>query len=239
MVLARCYTLRLNSTYSTKSGISAPQINRYVGELLLMTVILTSNGLCSPAIIEMYMKLFNTGFKKVAIVVTADPVYREKNWKAVSTKDEFDKIGFGTAFFDIEYSSPNGLFEYDILFFIGGNPFYLLNQMRKTHTDSTLHELLSNGKVISGSSAGSMVLGNTIVLINEFEPQMNNDIGLTDFTGVGLTNINLCPHYSKYINRYEKFEERIRFVEKTHTIKVTCINDGEAIIIDGGKISKI
>ena len=204
-----------------------------------MPVILTSNGLSSPAIILTYKKLFNAGFKKAAIVVTADPDYREKNWKAVSTKDEFDKIGFCVDFFDIEYSSHDRLFEYDILFFIGGNPFYLINQIRKTHTDKTLHELLSMGKVISGLSAGSIVLGNTIILINEFDPQMNNNIGLSDFTGVGLTNINLCPHYSKYINKYENFDKRIALVEKAYNIKITCINDGEAIIIDDGKILKI
>lgn len=178
-----------------------------------MPIILTSNGLSSKAIIETYTKLFNTGFKNVAIVVTADPDYREKNWVAVNTKCEFEKIGFCVTFFDIEYSLPNKLFEYDTLFFIGGNPFYLINQIRKTHTDCILQQFLSSGKIISGSSAGSMVLGNTIVLINEFDPQMNNDIGLSDFTGVGLTNINICPHYSKYLTLYENFNERIILVE--------------------------
>jgi dipeptidase E len=68
---------------------------------------------------------------------------------------------------------------------------------------------------------------------------MNDEIGLTDFTGVGLTNINLCPHYSKYVNRYDLFEERIRLVEQSHHIIVTRINDGEAIVIDHGKTIKI
>jgi dipeptidase E len=204
-----------------------------------MPIILTSSGLSSQPVIETYTQLFETGFKKAAIIVTADPEYREKNWHAVSTKDELDHIGFQTTFFDIEYSSPNGLFDFDVLFFNGGNPFYLLNQIRKTHADSVLRELLANGKIISGSSAGSMVLGETIVLINEFDPQMNREIGLTDLSGVGLTNHNICPHYSKYVNRYDHFEERICLVEQSHHIIVTRINDGEAIVIDHGKTIKI
>jgi dipeptidase E len=204
-----------------------------------MPIILTSNGLCSEAIIDEFTKLLNSGFKKAAVVVTADPEYREKNWKAVSTRNELDNIGFNTSFFDIEFSSPSQLLDYDIIFFNGGNPFYLLNQIRKNQADSILHTLLSNGKIISGTSAGSIVLGGTIALIKELDPQMNEGIGLTDFTGIGLTNINLCPHYSKFINRYENFEERICLVERTQNIKVTRINDGEAIIIDNGQVVKI
>ncbi len=119
----------------------------------------------------------------------------------VSTKKEFEKIGFVTDFFDIDYTSPRLLVHYDIIHFNGGNPFYLLNQIRKTNALEIIKELLFQGKVISGSSAGSIVLGENISLILEFDPQMNEIVNLTNFKGVNITNINLCPHYSKYINR--------------------------------------
>lgn len=204
-----------------------------------MPIILTSNGILSERINESYTKLFSTGSRKAAIVVTADPEYRERNWKAVSTKSQLETIGFDTAFFDIEFSPPSLLLDYDVLFFIGGNPFYLLNQIRRTHTDLVLHELMSRGKVVSGFSAGSIVLGESIALVREFDPQMNSGIDLTDFRGLGLTNINLCPHYSKYLTRYDNFEERIHLVEKTFDIRVTRLNDGEAIIIEDGQVTRI
>jgi dipeptidase E len=166
----------------------------------------------------------------VAIVVTADPEYREKDLKAVRTKSIFEDIGFIVDFFDIEFSSPKLLLEYDVIYFIGGNPFYLLDQIRKTHTDAVLKEMISVGKIISGASAGSIVLGTTIELIHEFDPQMNDNVGLKDFTGVKLTEINLCPHYSRFIIRYDNFEERICKVEHTFNIVITRINDGEVII---------
>ena len=204
-----------------------------------MAVILTSNGLSCQSIIEKYIEIYNKGFKRVAIVVTADPEYREKDLKAVSTKNTFEDIGFSTDFFDIEFSSPKLLLEYDVIYFIGGNPFYLLDQIRKTHTDVVLREMITVGKVISGASAGSIVLGTTIELIHEFDPQMNDDVGLTDFTGVKLTEINLFPHYSRFINRYDNFEERICKVEHTFNIVVTRMNDGEALIINNEEITKI
>lgn len=204
-----------------------------------MPIILTSNGLSSEKVVEVFKHLSDSGLKKAAIVVTADPVYRKDDWNVVSTKKKLDEIGFSTDFFDIEFTPPDQLLDFDIVFFIGGNPFYLLNQMRCTHTEKILREMLSKRKVVSGSSAGCIVLGQTIVLINEFEPQMNADVGLTDFTGLGITTINLCPHYSRYIDRYEKFEERICRVEQSQNISITRINDGEALIIDGENIAKI
>jgi dipeptidase E len=204
-----------------------------------VSIILTSNGLTSEPVINVYLDLFKSGYKKSAIIVTADPVYREKNRKAEATKRIFDEIGFETDFFDIEFTPPYLLSKCDIVFFIGGNPFYLLNQVRKSHAIDVLKELAKTDVVISGSSAGSIILGRTIALIKEFDPQMNDMVGLTDFTGVHLTEINLCPHYSSYINRYENFEERICLVEKAVNINITRINDGEAIIINNDKLVRV
>ncbi|MFA6941529.1 MAG: Type 1 glutamine amidotransferase-like domain-containing protein [Clostridiaceae bacterium] len=91
----------------------------------------------------------------------------------------------------------------------------------------------------SGASAGSIVLGTTIELVHEFEMNMNDNIGLTDFTGADITEINICPHYSRFINRYNNFEERICKVENKYNISVNRINGGEAIIVDNNSIIKI
>lgn len=197
-----------------------------------MNLILTSDGLSSQRIIDEFADLYKKGLREVAIVVTADPEYREKDWYAVKTKEVLDSIGFTSEFFDIEFSHPEGLLNNDIVYFIGGNPFYLLKQIRETHTDLILKELASEGKVISGASAGSIVMGTTIGLIYELDPDMNKSAELTDFTGVGLTKINICPHYSGFINRYDNFEERICKVENENNISIARINDGQAIIVD-------
>lgn len=204
-----------------------------------MKLILTSDGLSSQPIIDKFADLFRAGFKKAAIVVTADPEYREKDWYAVKTKEVLDSIGFTSEFFDIEFSSPKQLHDYDIVYFIGGNPFYLLKQIRETHTDIVFKELVSKGKVISGASAGSIVMGTTIGLIYELDPDMNKSTELTDFTGVGLTKINMCPHYSRFINHYDNLEERICKVEHECNISIVRLDDGQAIIVNDDLSSTI
>lgn len=204
-----------------------------------MAIILTSDGLSSELLIDKFKELFEAGFRNAAIVVTADPEYREKDWHAVKTKNVFDSIGIVSEFFDIEFSSPSLLLEYDIVFFIGGNPFYLLKQIKETHADLVLKEIISKGNVVSGASAGSIVLGTTLELIHEFDAKMNENVQLTDLSGVSLTKVNICPHYSRFINRYNNFEERICKVENKYNISIARINDGEAIIVDNGKITKL
>ena len=204
-----------------------------------MAIILTSDGLSSESIIQQYIYLYDQGLNKASIVVTADPDYREKDWHAVRTKEILQSIGFYVDYFDIEFNDSKELLKYDVIYFIGGNPFYLLNQINITHTDNVLKEALKLGKVISGASAGSIVLGTNISLIEEFDPQMNNEVKLINLSSVGLTEINLCPHYSKFVGRYNNFEERICKVEMHNKMRVTRINDGEALVIDDSSVIKI
>jgi dipeptidase E len=204
-----------------------------------MPVILTSNGLTSNSVMSLFASQRRDDFQNAAVIVTADPEYRERNWKAIATKADLESMGYRAAFFDIELTPSNLLYGYDVLFFIGGNPFYLLDQLRKTRTSDVLHTLLKQGRVISGASAGSIVMGRTIALMNEFDPQLNSGIQLNDLSGIGLTSVNLCPHYSKFASSYENFEERIRYVEKANGIMITRINDGEAIVIDHNNVTKI
>ena len=200
-------------------------------------IILTSNGISSPKIKDCFSTLYKNGLRKVAVIVTADPHYREQNYNAVKIKEIFLEMNFQVCFFDIEFKNPEELLDEDLLYFIGGNPFYLLNQIRKTQTDQILRRFLSLGKVISGASAGSVVLGQSIALIEEFNPEMN--IGITDFKGLHLTNVNLCPHYTRYKERYQNFEERIKKVEQTYHLTISRIDDGEAIVDTYGTIKRI
>lgn len=195
----------------------------------IMPIVLTSNGLTGNQIREYFKKL---KYKTVAIIVTADPIYRDQNWKAMSTKEEFNQLGYEVDFIDLEFQSPNQLLKYDILYFNGGNPFYLLHHIRLTNTKIILEKMMQDGKVISGGSAGSVILGQSIALIHEFDPQMNDEVQLEDFTGLNLTDINLCPHFSRYIYRYESFDKRITQFEQNNTIQITRLNDGEAIVLD-------
>jgi len=204
-----------------------------------MSLILTSNGLTSQPIIDYFATYCKISMKNAAIVVTADPDYRTANRRAVHTQKKLLECGYNTVFYDLDFQSAKGLIRYDLAFFIGGNPFYLLRRMRETDAGHILKSMLQDGKIISGSSAGALVMGTTLKLVNEFDSQMNLDVGLHNLDGLSLTNINICPHYSKYSSRYDNFEARICNIEIAKNIEIERMNDGEALFIKDNHVQRI
>lgn len=121
--------------------------------------------------------------------------------------------------------------NYDIVEFIGGNPFYLLQSIRDHHAEDVLREIASN-RVLIGWSAAAFVFGPTLELVNMYSPEMNF-FGLTDLQGLCLTEIEVLPHYEQFLVRVEKFEERCCEYEKRHQVHVIRLNDGEGVLITG------
>ena len=105
---------------------------------------------------------------------------------------------------------------------MGGNTFYLLNKIRESKFDLKLKEAINNGIIYVGSSAGSIILGNTIELALPFD---KNDVNVTDYTGLKLIDGIVVPH----ANRKQEFIEEKR---KQFCDKIYAINDGHGILYD-------
>ena len=193
-------------------------------------LVLCSNGLCGSAIIT-EMKKHISGMSSSAIVVTADNVYKEKNYHVPRCADELAQLGLFTDIIDIDVDSAANLLNYDVVEFIGGNPFYLMNSIRKSHAEPVLRNI-SDRKILIGWSAAVFVFGPSLELANEYTPEMNT-VGLNDLRGLKLTNAEILPHYSRFINRFERFEERCAEYENKHNLSVIRLNDGDAVFING------
>ena len=69
-------------------------------------------------------------------------------------------------------------------------------------------------------------------LVNRYSPEMNF-LGLADLSGISLTEVQILPHYSKYLARFEQFEEKCCIYEEEHHVNVIRLNDGDGVFIDG------
>ena len=122
------------------------------------------------------------------------------------------------------------LTEYDVVEFIGGNPYYLLKSIRKHHAEAVLKDI-ARTKILIGWSAAAFVFGPTLELVNRYSPEMNF-LGLTDLKGLSLTEVQVLPHYSRFLSRFEGFEETCRVYEEEHNGRVIRSNDGDGVIMD-------
>ncbi len=193
-------------------------------------IALLSNGITSE-------KLYNELSKhikgtKAAIVVTADNEYKSENYHIPRCIKELNDLGLTAQLFDFDTQNATELLKYDVVYIIGGNPYYLLNSIRKTNAEAVLKQIAEE-KVLIGWSAGALVLTSSIAIIDKYSPEMNI-VDISDLSGLCLTDTYILPHYSKFLNRYENFEEKCKQYEANNHLQVIRLNDGEGVIISHG-----
>jgi dipeptidase E len=156
----------------------------------------------------------------------------------------FQKLGFvGIDFLDIQCESPLKLLKYDVIYINGGNPFYLLLWMNKSNAIEAVRQAAHRDKIIIGTSAGAMVLADSIEHVNQlnvlagYEPMDVDE--LCDYSAVGLININIVPHYNRFIDTNPEFENELQKLEQDTGLTFARVNVGEAIVINGDTVKMI
>lgn len=195
-------------------------------------LLLCSNGLSSNSLLEVLRPKLGKS-KKAALVVTADREYKEKNYHVPRCVEELERLGLEVRLFDLDREETKQLLEYDVVEFIGGNPFYLLHSIRAHRGEEVLRTLASE-KILIGWSAAAFVFGPTLELVNGYSPEMN-DVGLTDLSALVLTEVQVLPHYHKFMGRFENFEERCREFEERCGVEVIRLDDGDGVVIGKDK----
>lgn len=195
-------------------------------------LVLCSNGLSSEEIADAIRKYIN-GCKTAALVVTADNEYKENNYHVKRCVDELTSLNICVDVLDIDKVPAEKLLAYDVVEFIGGNPYYLLNSIRENKAEEILKKI-ADDKILIGWSAAAFVFGPTLELINRYSPELNF-LGLNDLKGLALTETEVLPHYSKYLSRFDRFEEVCSDYENEKKLQVIRLNDGEGVFLRNGE----
>ena len=123
-----------------------------------------------------------------------------------------------------------------MVFVQGGNNFYLLEQMQNCNFRKVIRNALAKGLPYIGESAGAIVCGSDI----RDQQYMSGDAllakNMTDFTGLGLVNFLVKPHWNRNDEKREKFS---KFLHETpdefYSISqpIICLNDTQLIRVEG------
>jgi peptidase E len=117
----------------------------------------------------------------------------------------------------------------DIIWFMGGMAGYLSYWIRRCKIDLHLKRLLDSGTVYVGSSAGAMVVGQTLQVSGW--NWVDDERGSEGIKPIGLVDFDILPHYQdKYLVEIKK-----KYVGK----KIYLLKDGEEIIVEDSKIQVI
>ena len=192
-------------------------------------LVLCANGLSSETLLAQ-LREKTVGCKTAALVVTADNEYKESNYHVPRCVSELQALNLQVELFDLDHQSAGLLLNYDVVEFIGGNPYYLLHSIQEHNAADVLRKIAKDN-ILIGWSAAAFVFGPTLELVNRYSPEMNF-LGLTDFSGLSLTEVQVLPLYSKYLARFAQFEEKCCIYEKEHHVNVIRLNDGDGVLID-------
>lgn len=192
-------------------------------------LLLTSNGLSSPALRDALRPRLS-GCRSACLVTTASVGYKANDRHLPRLMDELRDMGLTSfSLFDFDEQPAQELLQSDVVEIIGGNPFYLLRAMKRAQCEDVLRRL-SRERMLIGVSAGALVLQRSIALAAQYTPEMNEGIGLTDLSGFALTDVEILPHYSRFVQRFDRFEERAQAYERVHGVRVLRLDDGQAYI---------
>lgn len=193
-------------------------------------IIQTSNGLTTKEMINQVKEVIPRKAKKAVIITTASP-YKERNKHIPNIVSSMNELNLESFFFDFDKDESSLLKDYDVMVINGGNPFYLLKSIYE-HKGEDIIKYFADDKVLITTSAGTMILGNTLAVVNEFTPEMNDGYFDTVDIGLNLTTRNIVPHYSRYKERFDDFEQRIQVIEDKYYQSFYRMNDNEIFPFD-------
>ena len=128
--------------------------------------------------------------------------------------------------------------DYDVIFLMGGNPINQIEIIKNIN----LKKIINKASLIIGVSAGAINSSNEAIYYNDYNEKIEN------YKGLGLTNINVYPHFD--INNNE-FVKEVKMVSKIKSL-IALPNDsfiridnksiklvGDCFKVDKEKVTKI
>jgi dipeptidase E len=121
----------------------------------------------------------------------------------------------------------------DVIFVAGGNTFYLLEKVRESGFDRVAKKLINEGVVYIGSSAGAVLAGPTIEIINKMDDPADAP-NLKSFKALNLVNFIVMPHFGdeKYKDIFDEAVKR----GKDLGYEVKLLTNYQALIVNGGRV---
>ena len=93
-----------------------------------------------------------------------------------------------------------------------------------------LNRFVSNGGILIGESAGSIMMSKTVEIARFADPDI---VGSGNTNGIGLVNFNMKPHFGSWIKNLGDFVDWSRM----HDGDLYCLFDGGYIIVDDEEIT--
>ncbi len=142
-------------------------------------------------------RLGEKGLALAFIKTASEPEKGRLDWLA-RDRNSLKKSGFAVSDYTITGKTSKeisaDLAKFDVLFFSGGNTFYLLEKIQQSKCAGVISNLVKKGKIYIGSSAGAVVAGPDIYPIKDLD-NYRDAPNIKGYKGLGLVDFVVFPHW--------------------------------------------
>lgn len=196
-------------------------------------IVLTSSGFnnahnyVSNESVGLYKRISKD--QKVMILANAAPEGTGNFDARENVKENLLEIGATLVdIVDLNDENMGSILDYDIIYGLGSNPFFLIKLNKNPKFKETMIKFLEKGIYID-ESAGSMILCDTLewVYILKKGTKPKYDIQLDTYKGLDLTDYKTFPLWNKIS---DDLKEKVRKYEQETGVEITKLEDGEFIV---------
>ena len=123
-----------------------------------------------------------------------------------------------------------GLSSYAAIYLSGGNTFTFMDSARKRGLQTILEQYLTNGGIVIGASAGSIMCTPSIELAKFGD---ENEVGMADFSGFGFVDFEFHPHFAGEPEERERIEE----YRRGHRRNIYLCKDGAGLHVTNDAVA--
>ena len=197
-----------------------------MGENVMNKIVLTSCGIIDDKLKEQFYSLLNKDINQIKLLYITIAVDGEKESDRTWLYEEYATIlDLGIKEENIteyKYQENIDFCDYDAIYMMGGNTFYLLKELRENHLDEKIKKAINSGVIYIGSSAGSIILGKTIETALPYD---ENWVKLENFKDLNVVDGIIIPH----ANRKQEF---IKQAKEKYSDKIIELYDDYGIVIN-------
>lgn len=201
-----------------------------------MKLFLASTNI-TPELEPHFKNLVGKNFSDIRFALienAADPYSEAQKEFVYETRNAFQSLHMDLELIDLRKYKSNkdictDLKKFDVIWVGGGNTFYLRWIFKESGFDTVITQLINEGIVYGGGSAGAIIAGPTLEKFDLVDDVSKSPAFLND--GLNLINLILIPHWG-----YEKFQTKLQKIENYYentSYKVVTLSDDQALVIDG------
>ncbi len=202
------------------------------------TLLLTSGGIRFSFVAEEFLKLLPKPLEqiRVAHIMTASKKAKHRSYLE-QERLAFKHLALQYEDIDIEGMNESDLISklsrFDVIYVQGGDPFYLLKHIKLSGFDKVIKELLNDGKIYVGASAGSIVACPTLESALWKKPQRDRHGLRDDEPALNLVNFQVVVHYD------DKHKDVIDMGIRKSKFPVKVLTNNQALLVQDGMVTLV